>query len=67
MEQYADDIYYTYAHVDPENINEVVYVGHGKGSRAWMFNWGATSSNRSAEHNEWCRTQCAKGSHPTDL
>ena len=30
-------VYYVYYHVDPET-NETVYVGHGRGPRAWFTN-----------------------------
>lgn len=40
--------FYVYTHTDP-TTNEIVYVGHGKGSRAW-------SECRDSGHAAWMRT-----------
>jgi len=55
------DVYYVYHHAHPET-GDVVYVGHGRGYRAWAYG----STHRSEDHNVWCFEQEQRGYTPDD-
>jgi hypothetical protein len=59
-------MYYVYVHYDPAT-EDWVYIGHGKGSRAWYFNGGESNSARSVAHNTWCQAMCNLGYLPTEF
>lgn len=54
--------YYVYTHQDP-NSDEVVYVGHGKGSRAWHFG----KTNRGEDHHLWALLLFEQGFLPHEF
>lgn len=43
--------YYVYYHVDPDT-KDIVYVGHGYKSRAWIHGTSSKYGVRSTEHRE---------------
>jgi len=54
--------YYWYKHIDPDT-QELVYVGHGSGGRAWQC--GSTHSPlRSKEHLKWADDLLERGVTP---
>jgi hypothetical protein len=61
--------YYVYAHKDPDT-GEIVYIGHGRGSRAWHFNSyrrRTTDTSRDKEHNDWASSLIQEGFLPCDF
>lgn len=63
--------YYVYAHIDPDT-QECVYIGHGKGPRAWHYGtYRGTTENKSygarkESHSRWCEKRIEKGYLPND-
>lgn len=55
--------YYVYYHYDDVS-DEIVYVGHGYKSRAWIHSNG--TSNRSPDHSDWMELQDQRGRLPCD-
>lgn len=53
--------YYVYFHYD-QAVNEVLYVGHGTGPRAWVMNYPL----RSAEHAKFLKDLETRGDIPAD-
>lgn len=53
--------YYVYQHIDPET-DEVIYIGRGSGSRAWMY----VHPFRSEEHSEYLEDLVDRGYLPSD-
>ncbi len=56
--------YYWYKHVDPDT-QEVVYVGHGSGGRAWQCG-SSHSPLRSKEHCKWADDLLERGITPDE-
>jgi hypothetical protein len=56
--------YYWYKHVDPDT-QEVVYVGHGSGGRAWQCG-SSHSPLRSKEHCKWADELLERGVTPDE-
>lgn len=53
--------YYVYEHIDPQD-NQVIYVGRGSGSRAWMY----VHPFRAEEHSDFLSALVAEGYLPCD-
>jgi len=70
-----DRTYYVYRHKDPTSLglyNDTVYIGHGRGSRAWHL--GAYRTNphssgvgRNYEHAQWASALIDAGYLPPEI
>lgn len=62
-----NDIYYVYAHVDPDS-DEYVYIGHGNGARAYTFKTVVKPSgsygHRNKEHSDYLESLISRGFLP---
>jgi hypothetical protein len=55
-------VHYVYEHIHP-STNEIFYIGHGSGGRAWNCGHDGTPV-RSIDHKEWINKMINTGYHP---
>ena len=69
LDNYSECIHYVYHHMDPVT-KELVYIGHGCKSRAWIMGTSIASvgkyGHRKEPHQEWLERLTNEGFTPAD-